>query len=214
MGEFTTQIIHAQGRYLNNCDDPLPGQPLTSPSGSIVVGFDGQLGSKIAVSGLVQGSQSEATSLSLTTTGTLYGGVYQYVQFKSGSTASNAVGQILFWYDVTKFIVTPDVTLSTQGLVAGIGLQSNTKGNYGFVQVSGLASVLFKSSITKATPAIGDLVIVDQGGGTPTNKADILADATNLTSLTAKSIIGMAYGTAPANSTISQVLLDFTRWTN
>ena len=116
----------------------------------------------------------------------------------------------MFWSDIPNFVATPDVTASTQGLVAGIGLQANTKGNYGFIQVAGLASVLFKATITKATPAIGDLVIVDQ---TPSDTGDILADATGLNSVTGKSIIGVAYD-LPVGGAISRVLLWPSRWTN
>jgi hypothetical protein len=214
MGQFFNQIDRVVSRYLNSTDDPLPGQPLTSPSGSIVVGFDGMLGQKYAVTGLLAGSNPESTALSLTSTGTLYGGVYQYVQFKSGSTAANIRGGVLFWSDIANFVVTPDVTLATQGQIAGIGLFANTKGNYGYIQVAGLASILFKSSITKGTPAAGDLVIVDQGGGTPTARGDILADATSITSPILKSVLGVAFVDVPSNATVSRVLLTQTRWTN
>lgn len=207
MGQFSAQVERVVSGALNNTGDVGIGQPLASVSGVPVIGYDGQLGQKYAVNGLTAGAPAEATRLSNTALGTLYGGLYQYVQFKTTSTNAHILGGIVFWSDIPNFIVTPDVTAGTQGLVAGVSLAVNVKGDYGWIQVAGLASVLFKSSITKATPAIGDLVIVDQGGGTPTARGDILADATNITSPILKSVIGVAYGTAPAGATVSQVLL-------
>jgi len=206
MSNFTSQVERVSSGALNNTGDPAIGQPLASPSGSIVIPFDGQLGQKYAVGGLTAGSFSEALRLSNTTIGTLYGGIYQYVQFKSDSSGANIRGGILFWSDIPNFIVTPDVTLATQGAIAGVSLAVNVKGNYGYFQVAGLASVLFKSSITKTTPAVGDLVIVDQGGGTPTARGDVLADSTNITSPIAKSIIGWAYD-LPVGGAVSRVML-------
>ena len=185
--------------FLNSSGgDPAIGVPLTSPSGSIVQQYGGQLGAKLSL------DTGEASNASDPAASTLFAGVYQYVQFASGSTASNARGQIVFWLTAASYIVTPDVTAATQGLIAGITLATITKGNYGWIQIQGRASVKFKSSITKATPAAGDLVVVDQGGGTPTDTADVLADATNLTSPITKSILGVA-DVAPVGGTVTAV---------
>jgi hypothetical protein len=212
MGRFVDQVERVSSGALNNTGDPGIGQPLTSPSGSIVIPYDGQLGQKYAVNGLTAGSPAEALRLSNTVIGTLYGGIYQYVQFLSTSSGANIRGGVVFWSDIPNFIVTPDVTLSTQGLIAGISLAVDVKGNYGYIQVSGLATVLFKSSITKTTPAIGDLVVVDQGGGTPTARGDVLADATGITSPILKSVIGVAYD-LPVGGAASRVLLTQGRFT-
>lgn len=182
-------------RNLNAVDDGSPGVPLSSSqmAGGIVQPYIGQLGLLVAFDG------NTAAKMSLTNT--LFGGLYMYVQFKAASTASNARGQLVFWNDFENYIVTPDVTATTASLVAGVTLNAVTKGNYGFIQVAGKASIKFKASTTKATPAIGDLVIVDV---TPSNTADVLADATALTSPTAKLMIGMAI-TAPVGGAISLV---------
>ncbi len=206
MGRFADQVERVQSGALNNTGDLGIGQPLASPSGSIVIGYNGQLGQKYAVGGLTAGSPAEALRLSNTTIGTLYGGIYQYVKFLATSSTANILGGVLFWSDIPNFVVTPDVTLSTQGLIAGIGLAVTVKGDYGYIQVAGLASVLFKSSITKTTPAVGDLVIVDQGGGTPTARGDVLADATAVTSPIFKSVLGVAYD-VPVGAAASRVLL-------
>ena len=107
--------------------------------------------------------------------GTLYGGIYKYVQTYSGSSASPARGQIAFWYNADAFVVTADFI---NGAQCGVFLNSITKGNFGWVQIGGKASVLFRASITKATPAIGDTVVVQNTA----NVADTLADATGVTS--------------------------------
>src|SRR6266404_5780562 len=61
--------------------------------------------------------------------------------------------------------------------------------------------VKFKSSLTAATPAIGDLVIVDQSATTPGALADDPTQATGLTSTTMKSIIGVSEAAPVASAT-------------
>lgn len=204
MAQFSDQIDRLPFGALNGgSGDPVIGQPNASVSGLPVIGYDGQLGKRYVATGVTTGvAYSEATRLSNTSVGTLYGGVYQYVQVPSTATATPAIGNIAFWTDPTKMTVNADATAAAVQM--GIFINAITKGDYGWVQIGGLASVLFKSSITKATPIVGDLVIYDQ---TPSAKGDVLADATNLTSVTARSIIGRAWGTAPVGGAISQVII-------
>jgi hypothetical protein len=170
--------------FLNSANgDPAPGVPLASPSGSIVQAYFGQVGGKLSI------DTTEASGLSDPATATLFAGMYQYVQFASGSTASNARGQVVFWLTAASFIVTPDVTAATQGLIAGITLAAVTKGNYGWIQIQGRASVKYKSSLTAATPAAGDLIILDQA---PSNAADDPTQSGSPTYLILKSMIGVA----------------------
>ena len=206
MGQWPVQVERLASGFMNHTGDPSPGQPLSSPSGSIVIPYDGQVGGAYGVTNYPPTAQTESTRVGDAAIGTLYGGIYGYYQHLLTSSGANIRGGVLFWQDIVNGIVTPDVTLSTQGLIAGIGLAVTVKGYYNFIQSQGLASVLFKSSITKATPAIGDLVIVDQGGGTPTARGDVLADATNLTSVIAKSIIGVAVD-VPVGGAVSRVML-------
>ena len=72
------------------------------------------------------------------------------MQFKSNSTNVNAGGNIAFWSDRATHVVTPDAT-GNLGQVAGVILEAETKGNYGWIQVAGRATVNFKSSLTPAT---------------------------------------------------------------
>jgi len=98
------------------------------------------------------------------------------------------------------------MTAATQGQIAGITLLTNTKGNYGWIQVGGTASVKFKSSLTAATPAAGDLVIVDQSATTSGALGDDPTQSGNPTYLILKSVLGVVE-TAPVASAIALVEL-------
>jgi len=139
--------------------------------------------------------------------GTLYPGAYQYVQMYSSSTAAAVVGGIAYWLDPTSstvpYIVTAD---ATDGNQAGVFINPIAKGSYWFIQVDGLANVKFAASTTKATPAIKDLVVCSTGAGT----ADVLADATGLTSPLLKRVLGTAEE-APVGGSISAVMLQLTK---
>jgi len=126
----------------------------------------------------------------------LYGGLYQYVQFKSGSTSSNAKGQLVFWDTLANsgqnnYVVTPDATSTNITQVAGITLGAVSKGNYGWIQipggVGGLATVLAKSSPTDAT--IGDIAFVNVA---PANTVDFNTEGSITTRQLSKRI-GVAY---------------------
>jgi len=143
----------------------------------------------------------------------LYAGDYQYVQFYASSVAAAAVqGQIVRWLDNTtnllsgNFIVTPDASAANLGEIAGIALCNTGKGNYWFIQVSGVAQVKFAGANNAATPAVGDLVFSDYAA--PSIYAiDPTQSTTGLTLAQLKGVLGVAFATAPANSTISPVLL-------
>jgi hypothetical protein len=120
---------------------------------------------------------------------TLHQGLYQQVQFLSTSTQSNAAGNIAFWSNRLTKVVTPDATGNLRS-VAGIILEADTKGYYGWIQISGVATVNFKLS---ATPAAGDLVVVDQSAST-VGTADVA------TSTITGPIEGSLLGTAIAAS--------------
>ena len=201
MANYSDQIDRLPFNALNGgTGDPIQGQPIASASGLPVIGYDGQLMKRYVAGGT--GPGPEATRLSNTTIGTLYGGVYQYVLFYASSSAAAAVlGQALFWQDPTKGIVTPDG--SATSVFSGIALNAVVKGDYNWQQIGGLATGLIKSGITKTTPAIGDLVVIDGS----TNKLDILADATSITWATGRLMVGRAWGTAPASAAASQIIL-------
>lgn len=131
-----------------------------------LAGAPGELGQMVAI------GDALALKLSKTSTGTLYGGIYQKVKFYGSSSASNVRGGALCWQDRANFVVTPDQTATTEEDFAGIGLMVNTKGNFGFIQVAGKATVLYRASVTNKT--LGNLILQL----TTTNTFDAIADAT------------------------------------
>lgn len=184
--------------FLNTTNDAQPGAQ-ASPSGTIIQPYTGMEG------GVLFLDATAAASLSATGQNTLFEGQYQYVQFLATATAAPAVGKPVFWSDRVNYIVTTDVTAATVSKVAGVVIFANTKGNWGFIQISGRATCLFKGTTTKTTPADGDLVVIDQ---TPALDFDVLADATTITSPILKTVVGVAYG-APVGGASSLVDLRF-----
>jgi hypothetical protein len=175
--------------FMNTVNDALPGQPVSSGTGQAHYG--GQVGKILAFN-----------HTNVAWSGTqLYGGKYQYVKLYLSSSAAAAAGQVASWYDLDDYVVTADALTGTS-LVAGIFLNAITKGNYGWIQISGLATVKFRAAITKATPAIGDLVLVQAGAYV----GDVLADVTNLTSVEQRSTLGVTVA-GPTNGGSSLVAL-------
>jgi hypothetical protein len=144
---------------LQDISDSQPGTSFTSPTGGQP--FAGLIGQ------CVQLNDPQALLHSDTTVSTLYGGVYQYVLFKSGSTAANAKGQIVFYSSVADratFTVTPDPP-AVVSWVAGVTLGAVTKGQYGWIQIAGLANVLCKATVTDTTAGDIGFVVSDSSIG-------------------------------------------------
>ncbi len=158
----------------------------------------GQLGKIISLNDVL------AAKLSLAATGTLYAGLYQFVQFKTTSTNSHIRGGALIWNDRANFIVTPDATAITEGDFAGVGLMVNTKGNYGWIQIAGKASVKFRATVT--SNLVSDLILQL----TTTQTFDAIADATGsyISGGTKglKNIVGVALE-APADAGVKLISL-------
>lgn len=133
---------------LNSINDSQPGSSFTSPTGGQP--FAGIVGQCYQLSHA--NAQRQSTSL--------WGGVYQYVQFLAGTTASNARGQIVFYDTLANsklYVVSPDPPTALSQ-VAGVTLNAVTKGNYGWIQIAGLATVLCKATVTDTT--LGDVGFV------------------------------------------------------
>jgi len=189
-----TEIAHLSSPYLDSIDDAFIGSGASTGTGAQP--YPGQLGAFMEL--------TEAQALAMSTapaTLTLHEGIYQYVQFKLTSTSTNIIGACAFWSTRASYIVSPDAGATLFGFLAGIIIRISTKGNYGWIQVGGTANVKFKSSLTAATPTIGDLVIVDQSATTSGALADDPTQATGLTSTTMKSIIGVSEAAPVASAT-------------
>ena len=180
------------------------------PSGGLNSGSFAQIGGTETVGQRFGGllgqtwvaSDADALKVSKTSVGTLYGGVYQLVKLASNVSR----GQIVFWDTLAnngtaQFKVTSTVTAPAM-FKAGIAICDGTSGEYVWIQVAGLASVLY-GTVTSAI--LGNLVI--QTSAT-TATADAIADAgASATALAIKQIVGIAYE-LPASSTIKRILMN------
>jgi hypothetical protein len=183
---FVQQIDRIVSK-ISNANDPLPGQSVSSGTGAPQYG--GQVGCRVCL-----GNDDPAIVNSISPV--LYGGIYQYVQFLLTATKAAAQGLLAFWSTDSTYIVTNDEPTGSSD-IAGVCLNSVTKGNYGWIQIAGKATVQYRATLTKVTPATGDLVIGAALTVTP-GVVDIIADATNLTSVQARSIVGIVVGSPPA----------------
>lgn len=165
--------IRLNSGYLNGGGAAAIGKSVNS-SGLPGTDYGGLLGKIVIVDDI------EAARLSLTTTGTLRAGAYMLVQTKSTSTASPIRGTACFWdtnanSGFAKRIVTPDISATVISDFVGIYVDAPTKGWYSWVQISGLATLLCKTSSVSSN-LIGDLCIFT---GLTTNTFDGIADATD-----------------------------------
>ena len=147
--------------------------------------YPGMLGQR------VEFSETEAQKMD----SALHAGVYQYVLFKAGTTASNAKGQGVIWSDFDAFEVSPDVAAASAGLFAGVTLNAVSKGSYGWIQVEGVATLLCDGSVGGTTA--GDLAILKTDEAVFQALADGTAASTD-TALEVKRIVG-TFIEAPAN---------------
>jgi hypothetical protein len=88
---------------------------------------------------------------------------YQYVQRYTTEANTAAAGLVAYWADLDDFIVTADITdalgTTTSPVIAGVFLGAYpSAGQYGFIQVAGLATV----AVT-GTAEIGDVIVADTG---------------------------------------------------
>jgi hypothetical protein len=182
-------------------NDVYPGSSYAGPTGQSYYGS--QVGSRVALG-------NDDPVISRATSPALAGGLFQYVQFVSTATATPVAGMIAFWSADTTYVVTNDEPTGVSD-IAGINMFAVTKGNYGWIQIDGKAVVKFRATTTKTTPAVGDLVLAAAAGaGADVALADVLADATNLTSVQARHILGIAIA-APVGGASSTVRLSFAR---
>jgi hypothetical protein len=102
---------------------------------------------------------ADALAMSDTSIGTLYGGIYQYVQTYSGSTGTPTLHRLAFIYPTDMsvagsaypgldalMVVTPDelsATLAFPGITLGVFINTLTKGNAWWVQIAGKTTCLY-----------------------------------------------------------------------
>ena len=168
-------------------------------------GSQDDLGKRIVI------ADADAASWSLSSVGTLFGGVYQLVQLSSAATTANAVkGCAAFTQDGTSnagsqgYVVTDEAHADALGLIAGVFLNTITPGNFGFIQVHGKATVKYNAAVTDTT--VGDVVIV-KGAGDGT--FDALAAATAVTDVVMAKYIALAIQAPVAGALKTVQMKDF-----
>lgn len=150
-------------RFLNDVND--------ANSGGTIVSLPAGVQSP-AVSQTIPGDRivlddTTAVALSDTSVGTLFGGIYMYVGTLSSATQAIARGAAAFiraadmpsaltgLYQVTS---DQQPTAAIPTFFVGVFIDALTKGNFGWIQIGGIASCLFDSAITAA--AVGNPVSV------------------------------------------------------
>ncbi len=207
---FTKQVQFLTNKYFNGgSGDSVVGGTLSGVPANVGASQYSQTqpGDRIVL------GTADALALSDTVnTGTLYEGIYQYVRTPSSPTATPTINRLAFWDSSTsQNQVTPDES-GAQGanLIAGVFINTLTKGNSWWIQIAGRATLLFRTVLT-GTAADGVAVYAaGAGAGTDVGTGDVLADATPTTfaetGLMDQRFLGTAIG-IPVAGAASVVLL-------
>ena len=199
---FTKYPVYVGAKYLNDVNDSVQGGIIQSvPGATTSQGQQTLPGDRVCL------DDATALALSDTAVGTLFGGIYMYVLTLSSATASPAVGTIAFFTASsigTSYTVSSDVqpTTTNPGYVCGVFINAVTKGNYGWIQISGIATVLFDGTTLTATTAGG--FVFAKASATTASTADCITGAISGTH--GAQMLGVAVG-SPASSTASKVAL-------
>jgi hypothetical protein len=202
---FVKPPFYLSAKYLNDVNDSLQGGQLTT----MPTGFS-QYQQNIPGDRIIL-DDTTAYALSDTAVGTLYGGIYMYVNVTWTTTAA-AVGGIAFFTGAsvgsaaasggpsTAYQVTGDAQATTTlpAMIAGIFINAITKANLGWIQVAGVAGVLFDSTITSTV--LGSLVVAKA-----TAVVASTADNTTTTTITAAlaaAIIGVSLTTVTTSTVV------------
>ena len=200
-GMLTKQADQLTAKYLNDVNDSVAGGAVvTVPPGAPSAQVSAtQPGDRIVL------DDATALALSDTVIGTLYGGVYMYVQ---STIVTRAVvrGGVAFFKaaDIgTAYAVYSDAQPSTTvpSYVAGIYINVITTAYYGWIQVAGAASVLFDSTALTAVAA-GNWVSAKVSAATAST-ADVGPVAGVVT---IAALIGVAVG-IPTSAVVSTVMI-------
>jgi len=204
-GMLTKQADFLTAKKLNDVNDASSGGVIVSlPSGVPAPQVSQTIpGDRIVL------DDATALAISDTAVGTLYGGVYMYVGTTLAPTAAPARGKFAFWLAANLpngatplYTVTSDAqpTTAIPGYIAGVFINAVTAGSFGWIQVAGVASVAFDSSLTASASAT--TVSAKVSPGLPST-----ADAgVALSTTTLSFVLGVAIG-SPISSTISGVII-------
>jgi hypothetical protein len=208
-GWFTKQADFLTAAYLNDVNDQTVGGQIQSVPSAVPAtqGIQTLPGDRIIL------DDATAYALSDTTVGTLYGGIYCYVQ-STYTTQAPVVGGIAFFKAADIGNLTPTSPLTTSYVaygdaqplttvptyVFGIWINVLTKSYYGWIQIAGVASVLFDSAVT--ANVTGNWVSAKVSASVAST-ADVGAV---VGVITIAAILGVSVGTV-TTSTVSKVSL-------
>jgi len=203
-GMLVKQAIMLTARYLNDVNDSASGGAIVSlPTGVPQVQTSQTIpGDRIVL------DDATALALSDTTIGTLYGGIYMYVQYKT-TTRAAVLGGIAFYKQAdvgagsnAGYIVYGDAqpATATPSFIAGIFISAPTANNYCWIQIAGVASVLFDSTVTATT--VGSMVSAKVSSVV----ASCADNGATVSQATVAALLGVSIQTVAA-STVSQVAL-------
>ncbi len=213
-GMLTKQADLLTARFLNDVNDAASGGVIVS----LPAGVTGPPVSQTIPGDRIVLDDATALALSDTTVGTLFGGVYMYVGTLLTSTVSPTRGSFAFWRSnelpggaTQSYVVTADAqpTTAIPGYIAGVFINPTTssgtgvaltKGNFGWIQVAGTASVFFDSTLTAAATAT---TVSAKVSPTIASSADA---GVALSTTTLSFVLGVAIG-SPISSTISSVII-------
>lgn len=208
-GMLTKQAVFLSNKFLNDVNDSVSGGVVVS----LPAGAPAPQVSQTIPSDKIVLDDATAAGLSDTTVGTLFGGIYMYVQTFATSTASPARGTCAF-YRAADLVTAPVYQVSADALpttaipvfIAGVFINAITKGNFGWIQLCGTCSCLFDSAITGAGTA-GNPVSVKVSAAVASTFDVAVPLAATLASAIAsiEAFVGPAINLA-ATSTISQVM--------
>ena len=206
---FTDKSLFNPAFKLNNVNVATLGQinALLAASG-VVMGMGGQddLGKRLTI------MDQDAADWSLAATGTLFGGIYQAVQVDSGATAANIFpGAAAYLLDTATgggnnsgsqgYVVTDQAHALATNLGCGVFLNAITPGNFGFIQISGKATV--KYTAAPASLVAGCLVVFK---GVTAGTFDTILDATAITGALLSAVIGNSIQ-APVANTLGTIFI-------
>lgn len=204
-GMLTKQATLNTAKFLNDVNDSVAGGAIVSiPSGAPSPQVSQDLpGDRIVL------DDATALALSDTAIGTLLGGVYEYVQFKTTTRLATRGGVCFFKTADLGSAYTvygdPDPTAAIPTHIAGIFICTVTANNYCWIQVAGAASVQFDDAALSSA-ADGHMVsakISSANAATKTYPADCGA---TVSQITVAALIGVACG-LPSSTVISTVML-------
>jgi hypothetical protein len=200
---FTDKSLFNPAFKLNNVNVPTLGQinSLLQAAG-VILGMGGQddIGKRLCIADI------DGPDWSLAATGTLFGGIYQAVQVDAGATAANIFpGAAAYLLDTATgggansgsngYVVTDSAHALATNLGCGVFLNAITPGQFGFIQISGKATV--KYTAAPASLVAGCAVVFK---GVTAGTFDTVLDATAITGALLSAFVGNSIQAPAANA--------------